>query len=399
MADQGPIRALVIGPSGAAARTRDTVQASRCVHARRVSVTGCSHLAEALDRIGRGGADCAVVFVENPCLDGDCTIIARVREADPALPIVVVAEARAPEAGASSVRAGAQEYIQSSDLETGLLRAILCARERHRAGEERGARQEIICFGDYELDPCCLELRERGELVKLHRTPLRLLAHLARNAHQTVSKEELLREVWGDAVVSDAAISSALKELRRALRDDGARQRVVETRRGAGYRFVAPLVAARQADAPLALAVLPLANLCSDPDQDFFARGMTESLTNALAHLPEVRVVSHDAATAGPRPVGGAREIACELGVDLLVTGSVAREGRRVRVSAQLLDAASGRLVWAEQYDRDSVKLLPVEREVAEAVLEAVRVLLSPGGGAPCGARAPRWGRSSLRGA
>jgi DNA-binding winged helix-turn-helix (wHTH) protein len=91
-------------------------------------------------------------------------------------------------------------------------------------------------FGPFELDEQALELRSDGEPIPLHLKPLRLLVYLLENRERRVSKEELFR--WWDAVVSDAAISSAVKDIRHALRDDPAAPRWIQTRRGVGYQFV-----------------------------------------------------------------------------------------------------------------------------------------------------------------
>lgn len=95
-----------------------------------------------------------------------------------------------------------------------------------------------VHFGDFELDEARFELRRGGVLVELQATPFRLLQHLLRERARVVPKEELLAVVWPEAVVSDAALSSALKEVRRALGDDGKAQRWIQTLKGRGMRFV-----------------------------------------------------------------------------------------------------------------------------------------------------------------
>ncbi|MCP5055378.1 MAG: AAA family ATPase [bacterium] len=100
------------------------------------------------------------------------------------------------------------------------------------------AERRTFVFGDFELDEARRELRRRGDLVALHPTPFRLLQHLIHRRDRVVSRAELLEVVWPEVVVSDSAISSALKEIRSALGDDGKRQRWVQTLRGRGLRFV-----------------------------------------------------------------------------------------------------------------------------------------------------------------
>jgi len=96
-----------------------------------------------------------------------------------------------------------------------------------------------ISFGSFELDLSRGELTRAGHFVSLAPKPLALLLHLAANRDRAVPKQELRRYVWPDVFVSEAALASALKDLRRALGDDGAHQKVVRTLRRRGYRFVA----------------------------------------------------------------------------------------------------------------------------------------------------------------
>jgi DNA-binding winged helix-turn-helix (wHTH) protein/tetratricopeptide (TPR) repeat protein len=100
----------------------------------------------------------------------------------------------------------------------------------------------ILRFGRCELDLARSELRVEGATVSIGRTPLRLLCYLALNRARTIPREELLREIWRGAHVSDAALHQALKHARRAVGDDGRAQRVIQNVHGSGYRFVAEVV-------------------------------------------------------------------------------------------------------------------------------------------------------------
>lgn len=100
----------------------------------------------------------------------------------------------------------------------------------------------LYAFEDFELDPGRNQLRRAGSEIEIQATPLRLLVYLVRHRDRAVPKNELLDEIWPDAIVSEAALSSALKEVRRALGDDGQRQRFVRTQRGFGYRFLPDVI-------------------------------------------------------------------------------------------------------------------------------------------------------------
>jgi TolB-like protein/Flp pilus assembly protein TadD len=126
------------------------------------------------------------------------------------------------------------------------------------------------------------------------------------------------------------------------------------------------------------IAVLPLLNLSSDPDQQFFADGMTDELIMNLAQINSLRVISHTSAMAYLGTHKPAAQIARELGVDALVEGSVVRSGNRVRITAQLIHAASDRHLWARTYDRELSDVLTVQGEVAREIADSISLRLTP---------------------
>lgn len=127
-----------------------------------------------------------------------------------------------------------------------------------------------------------------------------------------------------------------------------------------------------------AIAVLPLANLSGDAAQDYFADGMTEALITDLARIKGLDVISRTSIMQYKTTHKPLRQIAQELNVDAVVEGSVIRAGDRVRITAQLIEAASDRHLWANDYDRDARDVLTLQHEVARAVAREVRATLSP---------------------
>ncbi len=126
------------------------------------------------------------------------------------------------------------------------------------------------------------------------------------------------------------------------------------------------------------LAVLPLQNLSRDPEQEYFADGMTESLITDLAQIRSLRVISRTSvmgyrSTKKPLP-----QIGRELNVDAVLEGSVQRSGGRVRITAQLIEASSDRHLWAKSYERDLRDVLSLESEVAQAVADEIQAALTP---------------------
>ncbi|MGH9364577.1 MAG: protein kinase domain-containing protein [Thermoanaerobaculia bacterium] len=126
------------------------------------------------------------------------------------------------------------------------------------------------------------------------------------------------------------------------------------------------------------LAVLPLENLSRDTEQEYFADGMTEELISDLGKIRALRVISRTSAMRYKGTKKSMPEIARELNVDALVEGSVLRAGDRVRITAQLIHAATDRHLWSESYERDLKDVLALQSEVARAVAREVKIALTP---------------------
>jgi TolB-like protein len=128
-----------------------------------------------------------------------------------------------------------------------------------------------------------------------------------------------------------------------------------------------PLVAPR-----LSIVLLPFANLSNDPDQQYFADGITEDLTTDLSRIPSSFVISRNTAfTYRNKPVD-AKQIGSELGVRYVLEGSVRRSGNQVRINTQLIDAATGAHLWAERFDRDTGDLFALQNEITSRIAVAL---------------------------
>ena len=131
------------------------------------------------------------------------------------------------------------------------------------------------------------------------------------------------------------------------------------------------------------IAVLPFANLSADREQEYFCDGMTEELTTALSGLRNVRVVAHTSALQFKGQALDIRRIGELLNVQTVVEGSVRKAGNRLRVTAQLVNAADGYHLWSERYDRDLDDVFAVQDDIARAIVEKLRVRLTGPAGAP----------------
>jgi len=126
------------------------------------------------------------------------------------------------------------------------------------------------------------------------------------------------------------------------------------------------------------LAILPLENLLDDSDQEYFADGLTEALIGDLSRIRSLRVISRTSVMQYKRERKPLPEIAKELDVDAVIEGTVFKEGNRIRITAQLIDARNDRHLWSERYDRDMRNILALQAEIARAVAKQVELELTP---------------------
>jgi TolB-like protein/Tfp pilus assembly protein PilF len=235
-----------------------------------------------------------------------------------------------------------------------------------------------IRFGGFEADFRAGELRKRGVRVKLQEQPLQILQMLVECPGEVVTRDELQHKIWpADTFVDfEQGLYNAVRRLRDALGDSADKPRFIETLSRHGYRFIGTIdESARKVES---LAVLPLDNLSRDPEQEYFAEGLTEALITTLAKIGELRVISRTSAMQYKGVHKPLREIARELDVDAIVEGTVLRVGERVRITAQLIDAVKESHLWAESYERDLRDVLALQSEVAQAIAREVRIKLTP---------------------
>lgn len=189
--------------------------------------------------------------------------------------------------------------------------------------------------------------------------------------------------------VADSIVRVEVARLRSKLIEyyagDGRQEALVIELPKGGYapliHFSAPVAEAPPIRSLLAgkpaLAVLPFANVSDDPEQGYFADGLTDDLITDLCKLSGLFVISRQSAFVYRNSAKRTEEIAAELGVRYLLTGSVRRAGERVRIAAQLVDAQSGIDLWAERYDREAGDIFAVQDDVAKRIVSALQVKLS----------------------
>jgi TolB-like protein/Tfp pilus assembly protein PilF len=208
----------------------------------------------------------------------------------------------------------------------------------------------------------------------------RYIETIPRKGYRFIGETERIESVSEGSVPtgrSRSAFFVVRKASRRALMVGSAMVILVVGTAGWGwYRFYEK---SRLSNGPIqSLAVLPLANLSGDASQEYFADGMTDELTTALAKISALRVISRTSTLRYRDTREPVQQIARELNVDAIVEGSVARSGNRVRITAQLIDARSDRHMWAESYERDLSDILNAQNTVAVEIAQQVRANLTP---------------------
>ena len=231
-----------------------------------------------------------------------------------------------------------------------------------------------------DLTRGCLRAGERE--VHLRPKAFRLLTYFALNAGRLVPKQELLDAVWPNVVVSDESLAQSVWQLRQKLGDNN--QRIIKTVPRRGYMMDVGIHAADTSVAePLPLpdrpsiAVLPLANLSRDPEQQYFSDGITEDIIAELSLFSELFVIARNSSFQC-RGVD-ARQVGRELGVRYLLEGSVRRSGARLRISMQLIECSTGHHLWVKRFDRELINVFEVQDEVARDVASTLAVKLRAG--------------------
>lgn len=251
----------------------------------------------------------------------------------------------------------------------------------------------VIRFDDFELDSAVFQLRKAATPVPVEPQVFDLLVFLAKNQGRTVTKDEIFSTIWGDRIVSDAALSSRVKAARRALGDDGASQRMIATVHGRGFRFLPTIKSAAPAVPPAengrrqaidlgamargpTVALLPFTNLNRDPDENFLADGISEDITTALAKNRWFTVIARNPAFAFRTSNDSIRSIGEKLGADYIVTGSIRKAGTRLRITAQVVEADTEHSVWSERFDRDLVDVFVLQDEISEMITARIEAEL-----------------------
>ena len=248
----------------------------------------------------------------------------------------------------------------------------------------------IYRFETFALDTDRFELRKDGVPIAVEPQVFTLLTLMVSNSDRLITKEEMNEQVWNGRIVSDAALSSRIKSVRQALDDDGKSQRLIRTVHGKGFRFVGELsspvndgAAHRDGSATLGgadqspegtlarptIAVLPFANMSGDSEQEYFSDAITQDIISNLSKYRWLDVVARNMSFEYKGTSVHVRQVARDLGVSYVIEGSVRRSGKRIRVTAQLVDANTGSQKWSDRYDRDLEDVFAVQDEITGKIV------------------------------
>jgi DNA-binding winged helix-turn-helix (wHTH) protein/tetratricopeptide (TPR) repeat protein len=222
-------------------------------------------------------------------------------------------------------------------------------------------------FGDFVLDTSLYRLSFRSEPVALRPQALDALRFLIEQRHRVVTKEEILERVWQGSFVSDNSLSQCVREIRRAIGEEGQRVGSIHTVQRRGFRFVAEVTAvacaARDPEpsalpaTPLNVAIAPFEALAGDATDGHLGRRVSVELARLLARRGTLPVLLPSSEHEGDAPEAALRE---QSGATYVVAGRVQQRGARARLHLHLLDSRSATVVWADRidvYDSDSFGL------------------------------------------
>jgi TolB-like protein/Tfp pilus assembly protein PilF len=246
-------------------------------------------------------------------------------------------------------------------------------------------------FEEYAFDTDRRELHRGADVVSVAPQVFDLLDYLIRNRERVVSKDDLINAIWNGRIVSDAALTTRLNAARSAIGDSGEEQRLIKTLPRKGFRFVGPVreapgpAGAASADKPIepprpaltlpdkpSIAILPFANLSSDPEQDYFADGMVDDIITALSHFKALFVIARNSSFTYKGRAVDVKQVGRKLGVRYVLEGSVRKATNRVRITGQLVDTATGAHLWADRFDGGLGDIFDLQDQVTESVVGAI---------------------------
>jgi TolB-like protein/DNA-binding winged helix-turn-helix (wHTH) protein/Tfp pilus assembly protein PilF len=285
-------------------------------------------------------------------------------------------------------------------------------------------------LGEWLVEPAIERIRKGDLEEKVEPRVMDLLTCLASNPGEVISREEVESKVWSGMVVGYDALTSAMIKLRKAFHDDSKHPQIIQTVSKRGYRLmvdVSPVSSAAEKTSHFlpdvikniddkrlrlglwaglgiiflgliyslnrhdvltasiqsantkipAIIVLPFVNRSGDPEQEYFSDGITEDIITDLSRISNLQVLARNTSFRYKGEVVKPKDIGKKLNVQYLLEGSIRKQGKQLRVNAQLIDTQSGYQVWAERFDRKLVEVFAVQDELTRNIIDALAIQLT----------------------
>jgi adenylate cyclase len=247
-------------------------------------------------------------------------------------------------------------------------------------------------FGPFHLDAREHRLLRDGIHVPLQLKAFEILCILVDCAGRLLTKEELLRRAWPEAVVEENNLNKNICMLRKILGETHKGRSWIETVPRVGYRFIGSVMAVESPAPPAgnhvappvnnnhqekSVAVLYFENLSGNREDEYFRDGITEDVITELAKINDLWLFPRSSVLAfrdTPIPV---TQVGRQLGAAFVLEGSIRRAGNRLRITARLSETGAGHSVWTERYDRRLQDIFAIQDEIAQNIARALRVVLT----------------------
>ncbi|HEU4832770.1 MAG TPA: winged helix-turn-helix domain-containing protein, partial [Pyrinomonadaceae bacterium] len=248
-------------------------------------------------------------------------------------------------------------------------------------------------FGPFKFDLSKRLLQRAGETVSLTLKAADILVRLVSRAGHVVEKDELLKEVWPHTFVEEANLSQHIFALRKALGDDRVGPKYIETVTRRGYRFIATVTVVANENAPAGVleapesvgavnhtpvvAVLPFANVMSDPEVEYLVQGITDNVINNLSRISKLRVMARSAVLRYRKKEINPQQVGRDLGAQVVLVGKIkSRPGQNV-IDVELVDASTGWQLWGESFDSRDSYLLEIQEMITRQIVATLKLTLS----------------------
>jgi TolB-like protein len=238
-----------------------------------------------------------------------------------------------------------------------------------------------LFFDEFELITARREIRRNGEAVSVEPKVYDLLLFLLERRDRTVGKEELQDAIWPNVIVTEAALTRCVMKARQVLGDRANRQKIIKTVHSHGYQFVAEVAESHteqqhtgvEVDAGRrSIAVMPFINLSNDAEQEYLADGLTQDIVTDLSRNSWLFVIARNSTQFYKGKSVNHVDLGSALGAQYIVEGSVRKSGSNIRISAALIDIASGVSEWSERYDQPVADLFDIQDSITLGIASSL---------------------------